>query len=58
MYLPNAVETMRQLSGFVKPGGLFVFQESDSTLGAKGTTNMPLHDKAVQWIWQTVEGGG
>lgn len=55
MYLPNAVETMRQLSRFVKPGGLFVFQESDSTFGAKGSVNMPLHDKVMHWIWKTVE---
>lgn len=58
MYLPNATETMRQLSRFVKSGGIFVFQENDTTLGAKGTVNMPLHDQVVHWIWKTVEREG
>lgn len=54
MYLPDAVEIVHQLSHFVKPGGIFVFQENDSTFSAKGTTAMPLHDKVVHWIWRTV----
>lgn len=55
MYLPDVSKTLRELSKFVKPGGLFVFQETDVTLGPKGTVRMPLHDKVVNWIWRTLD---
>lgn len=58
MYLPDPADVMRRLSHVVRPGGLFVFQESDSTMVPGRTGSMPLHDRAVGWIWKTVEREG
>ena len=58
MYLADPVQVMAQIAKLVKPAGLFVFQENDSTLGRQGTIAMPLHDKVVNWMWKTVEGEG
>lgn len=55
MYLPDPTEVIRRLSQAVRPGGLFVFQESDSTLVPGRTVSMPLHDRVVEWMWRTVE---
>jgi len=54
MYLPGPAEAIRRISQAVRPGGVFVFQESDSTLVPGRTLAMPLHDRVVGWIWTTV----
>lgn len=58
MYLPNLTEILRNLSHLIRSGGLFVFQESDSTMIPGGITSLPLHDKVINWMWQTVESEG
>ena len=58
MYLDNPVETLKSIKKFVIPGGLLVFQESDSTLVPHSRTPMPLHDKVVNWMWRTVKKEG
>ena len=55
MYLPDPTEVIRRIAQAVRPGGVFVFQESDSTLVPGRTVSMPLHDRVVGWIWKTVE---
>ena len=59
MYLPDVVQALRILKDFLKPEGIFCFQESDAINGGTGADELPLHQTAIQWIWQTVaqEGG-
>jgi SAM-dependent methyltransferase len=54
MYLPDATTVLRGIAEIILPGGLFVFQESDSTMAPGRIGAMPLHDKVVDWIWKTV----
>jgi len=58
MYLPNPVDTIRRITAALRPGGLAVFQESDSTLVPGRRVPMPLHEQVSRWIWQTVEREG
>ena len=58
MYLPKPQEIIGKLSKLLKPNGLMVIQESDSTMVPKGLTSMPLHDKVVKWMWDTVKREG
>ncbi|MES2627130.1 MAG: methyltransferase domain-containing protein [Pseudomonadota bacterium] len=58
MYLPDAAAVLRHIAALIKPGGLFIFQESDSTMLPGRIASMPLHDKVVSWMWQTVEREG
>lgn len=58
MYLANPVETLKSVKKFIIPGGLFIFQESDSTMVPYSRVPMPLHDKVVNWMWKTVEQEG
>lgn len=55
MYLPNVRNILRNLSNLLAPYGLFVFQESDSTLVPGGIVSLPLHDRVINWMWRTVE---
>ena len=55
MYLPDPTEVIRRIAQAVRPGGVFAFQESDSTLVPGRTVSMQLHDRVVDWIWRTVE---
>jgi hypothetical protein len=45
---------VRALARALRPGGLIVFQEHDSTLGPVSLTALPLHEQVHGWIWQTV----
>jgi len=58
MYLANPVETLKSIKKFIIPGGLLVFQESDSTMVPCSRASMPLHDQVVNWMWKTVEQEG
>jgi SAM-dependent methyltransferase len=58
MYQPDAVRAVRHLAQQVRAGGLVVFQEHDSTMTPASLVPMPLHERAQQWIWQTVEREG
>jgi SAM-dependent methyltransferase len=60
MYLKNAVACVKSLANFLKSNGIVVFQESDcSCLTLNEGISMPLHSKALSWMWDTVskEGG-
>ena len=58
MYLDDPLETLKSIIKILKPGGLVVFQESDSTMVPCSIVSMPLHDKIVNWIWKTVKREG
>jgi len=58
MYLPDAMLAVQQLADSVRPGGLMVFQEHDSTMTPASLVPMPLHQRAREWIWSTVEREG
>ncbi|RKI20562.1 class I SAM-dependent methyltransferase [Corallococcus sp. AB030] len=58
MYQADAVDAVRSLARAVKPGGLVVFQEHDSTVGPVSLRPLPLHAQVREWIWRTVEREG
>ena len=58
MYLQDPKAVITGLSKRLRPNGLMVFQESDSTMVPAGLTPMPLHDKVVKWMWDTVKSEG
>ena len=58
MYLPDPDATIRRLMPNLRPGGIMVFQESDSTMIPGRVESWPLHEQVNQWIWQTVEREG
>jgi len=49
MYVPDPVETLRQASGRVRPGGIIAFQEVDE-LGIRSFPESPLFESGVRWI--------
>lgn len=55
MYLPEPIESIRRISTVLKPGGIVVLQEHDSTMGPGRLTPLPLHEQVSNWIWRTVE---
>jgi ubiquinone/menaquinone biosynthesis C-methylase UbiE len=55
MYLPEPVESIHKISAVLKPGGVVVLQEHDSTMGPGRLTPMPLHEQVLNWIRQTIE---
>ncbi|MBM4269711.1 MAG: methyltransferase domain-containing protein [Deltaproteobacteria bacterium] len=50
MYLRNPAEVLRRLSGWLRSGGLVVFEETDSTMVPARRSPMPAHDRATQWL--------
>lgn len=60
MYQSDPVGAVAQLARALRPGGLVVFQEHDSTLVPMpgGPSPLPLHDRVRGWIWRTVEREG
>ena len=58
MYLPNPIDVVRRISVALRPGGVVVFQEHDSTMVPGRCVALPLHDQVLSWIWQTVEREG
>ena len=58
MYQRSAARSLETLLPRLLPGGLMVFQESDSMCTGAGESRMPLHSKALSWIWETVAGEG
>jgi tRNA A22 N-methylase/ubiquinone/menaquinone biosynthesis C-methylase UbiE len=58
MYLPDPVTALRVCAQALRPGGLAVFQENDSTLTPASRTPLPLHARVHDWLWTTVEREG
>lgn len=58
MYQPDAEAAIRGLAATVKPGGLVVVQEHDATLVPGRTRALPLHERVLGWVWETVKREG
>lgn len=58
MYQPDVVRAVRKLAGSLRPGGLAVFQEHDTTMVPASLAPMPLHRRAQGWIQRTIEREG
>jgi ubiquinone/menaquinone biosynthesis C-methylase UbiE len=58
MYQREPVEAIRKLTQALRPGGLVVFQEHDSTMVPASRTPLALHERVHDWIWRTVEREG
>lgn len=58
MYQPDPVDAVRRLARALRPGGLVIFQEHDSTMTPGSLTPLPLHERVHEWIWKTVEREG
>jgi SAM-dependent methyltransferase len=54
MYQPDAAASLAHLAGALKPGGIIVLQEHDSTGMPICQPAMPLHEQVSGWIWETV----
>jgi ubiquinone/menaquinone biosynthesis C-methylase UbiE len=58
MYQREPVEAIRQLVRALRPGGLVVFEEVDTTMVPASLASLPLHERVHGWIWRTVEREG
>ncbi|MEM6991223.1 MAG: class I SAM-dependent methyltransferase [Myxococcota bacterium] len=58
MYLPDPALVLRAVARALKPGGIAVFNEMDSSITPASTNPMPLHDRVNGWIWATVAAEG
>lgn len=58
MYLPDAKTCLQNLKRFLKADGILCFQESDSINGGTGANQLPLHQQAIQRVWDTVQAEG
>jgi hypothetical protein len=58
MYQPDAVKAVQKLAAALKPGGLIVFQEHDSSMVPASLVPLPLHERVHGWMWKTVEREG
>jgi SAM-dependent methyltransferase len=54
MYQPDRVLALRALSHTLRPGGVLLFQEVDSTMVPAPARSHPLHEQVTHWIWTTV----
>jgi SAM-dependent methyltransferase len=54
MYQRDAIETIHALSRFLKPDGVVVFQEHDTTMVPASLHPFPLHEKAQRWIQEMI----
>ena len=54
MYQKDAVATIRALSKCLRPGGVMVFQEHDTTMAPASLDPFPLHKKAQCWIQEMI----
>jgi len=59
MYVKDQERVLESLGLLLKSGGIFAFQESDSTIVPSSSHPLPLHEKVNGWVWSTVaaEGG-
>lgn len=54
MYQKDAVATIRALSKCLRPGGIVVFQEHDTTMVPASLESFPLHQRAQAWIREMI----
>lgn len=58
MYLPNVMDCLNKIKSHLKSGGILCFQESDAINGGVGAENLPMHQYAIEIVWQTIEREG
>jgi ubiquinone/menaquinone biosynthesis C-methylase UbiE len=58
MYQPDAIEALRALARVLRPGGMIVLHEHDTTMVPASLAPMPLHHKVQGWMRQTIEREG
>lgn len=58
MYQAEPVDAVRRLARSVRPGGVIVFQEYDSTVPPASLEPLSLHVRVRRWIWETIERSG
>ncbi|MEM9455366.1 MAG: methyltransferase domain-containing protein [Myxococcota bacterium] len=58
MYQPDRVAAMRALSRRLRPDGLVVFEEIDTTMVPAPKGSHPLHERVYRWVWTAVEREG
>jgi ubiquinone/menaquinone biosynthesis C-methylase UbiE len=56
MYLPDPASALRRIAGQVRPGGLIIFHEMDTT-GFRSLPYSPLFEKCAGWIGETCRRG-
>lgn len=54
MYQKDAVATIRALSKYLRPTGIVVFQEHDTTMVPTSVDSFPLHKRAQSWIQEMI----
>ncbi|MBF6029695.1 methyltransferase domain-containing protein [Pseudomonas sp. P115] len=54
MYQKDAMAAMRALSKYLRPTGIVVFQEHDTTMVPKSLDPFPLHKRAQSWIQEMI----
>lgn len=58
MYQADPVEAVKAASSHVRPGGIILFQEYDSTVPPTSLVALPLHVQVRHWIWETLRRSG
>lgn len=58
MYLADPAAVLAQAAALLRPGGLGVFQEHDSTMVPVSPEEFPLHRRAQGWIRETIRREG
>ncbi len=58
MYQADAVETVRVLTRNLRPGGIILFQEHDTTMVPASLDAFPLHRQVTRWIQEMIEREG
>lgn len=58
MYQVDPVEAVRAVASRVRPGGVIVFQEYDSTVPPTSLVPLPLQEQMRGWIWETLRHSG
>ncbi|HWB74154.1 MAG TPA: methyltransferase domain-containing protein [Nannocystaceae bacterium] len=54
MYQRDPVAAIRALLAVLRPAGVIVFQEHDTTMIPASIVPLPLHETVHHWIWNTV----
>ncbi|PDT80237.1 methyltransferase domain-containing protein [Sinorhizobium sp. BJ1] len=58
MYQSDTVRAVREIVRYLRPGGIVLFQEHDTTMVPVSLKPMPLHEQVQRWIKQTIEREG
>jgi Methyltransferase domain len=57
MYQEDPVASLRKITKHLRPGGLVVFQELDSS-ACRSFPTVPAFDEAAQWLMEALRGSG